>query len=141
MMIDKSKTERLLARLEAIYGSRWTACYNSREAVELAIAEWSEVVERMSDAQLATAVSWAKMASPWPPSIAEFLHAGLGIDGDEAHEMAERLLLSWDRQHMTQREMDKAIERRGLLQKAMSKMVAERLSQDRERLGLVEEAL
>jgi hypothetical protein len=119
------RTEQLFARMQAIYGGRWLTCYGTPQAIDLAIAEWAEVVERMGDAQLRTAITWAKTMCPWPPSIAEFLHAGLGIDEDAIKTRCLSFLSYWDRTHMTKWEIDNAV--RFLRHKALEDLVSHRL--------------
>jgi hypothetical protein len=127
-MSTHTKTTALFTRLRAIYGSRWSSCYASPEAVELAIAEWADLVERMTDQQLQSGIEWAKACSPWPPSLAEFVHAGLGIDDVEIRERAIRLCLRKRLAEATYRDIERA-ERDGRMS-AIRELVAERLGRD-----------
>lgn len=96
----------LFARFAAIYGARWTAVYSTEDFIKLAISEWHEVIDRMSDEQVNAGLSWAKNEWEMPPSLPQFLLAGLGLHDHVIREHGMLLLPSWDRSHMTTRELD-----------------------------------
>ena len=83
----------------------------------------------MTDQQLQTGIAWAKTASSWPPSLAEFVHAGLGMDDAAIRERAIKLCLRRRRAEATYREIERA-EREGRML-AVRELVAERLGVDR----------
>jgi hypothetical protein len=117
------KTEDLFARFQAIYGGRWSACYETPEATDMAIAEWSEVIERMSDEELQAAMRWAKTLCVWPPALSEFMQAGLGVDEGTVRSRAIQVM----RKEMaidTYREREAAI--KAGRERAMRELIAER---------------
>jgi hypothetical protein len=76
------RVDILFARFCAIYGHRWKSVFSDPIFVHAAKLEWSPVIDRMKDEDMEAGITLCKVIYDWPPSIAEFTKAALGIDED-----------------------------------------------------------
>lgn len=73
--------------MSTIWLNKWTNQFIGKENIILiALKEWSEIVEKLSDDQIEKALDICKRIYDYPPSISEFLKAALDIpDFDVQH--------------------------------------------------------
>ena len=105
------RTRKLFARFAAIYGARWTAVYSTEDFINLAVYEWHEVIDRMSDEQVNAGLSWAKNEWEMPPSLSQFMLAGLGLHDHVIREIILSKLPTFDRSRLTYRELDSYVKK------------------------------
>ncbi len=75
----KLKEEALFNKFLGIWGQKWAKSLEDARAREAAQKEWEIVFKRLTDEQVLKAIDQCKLTGEFPPSISEFLCAGLEI--------------------------------------------------------------
>jgi hypothetical protein len=75
----KLKEEALFRKFTVIWGQKWAKSFEEDRVLRSAYKEWEVVFDRLSDEQILKAIDKCKLLYEFPPSISEFLCAGLEI--------------------------------------------------------------
>lgn len=71
---NMKRVERIFARLDVIYPSKWRAWMKDDQTANLAKAEWEKDIRPFADGAIAHALEDCKrMNVEWPPTLPQFL--------------------------------------------------------------------
>jgi len=100
--------------MRAVWGTKFTANFGTKEILQLATEEWLESLSDLSDEQIELAYKLARVTLKFPPTIAEFRELALGlVAAPQAFYLADtrqnvnfrKLLQSSDWNMLTQRDL------------------------------------
>lgn len=76
---SKKVAIRFLARVQAIWGVKWTSHLTDKEMYKQTLNEWERILEKLKIEEIKRGLERAKILCEWPPSIAQFTKIALDI--------------------------------------------------------------